>query len=135
MSFGLKTGFKPSEEDEKKRREKFAANAPRLGMVPNTAADTPASSNANAPKLGMAPNLSDKTIADEYNSTTVVGSDNVWKGNPDKKSFGLSVMPAPDHQPSMNAASSNQGNRGFRMPRPPGRFNPRTRDGCEHFGF
>jgi len=117
MSIGVTNGS--LSEDEKKRREKFAANAPRLGMVPNTAADTPASSNANAPKLGMAPNLSDKTIADEYNSTTVVGSDNVWKGNPDKKSFGLSVMPAPDHQPSMNAASSNQGNRGFGIPAAP----------------
>lgn len=121
MAIGVTNGS--LSEDEKKRREKFAANAPRLGMVPNTAADTPASGDANAPKLGMVPNISDKTIADEYNSTTVVGSDNVWKGNPDKKSFGLSITPAsapaPDHQPSMNAANPNQGNRGFGIPSAP----------------
>lgn len=109
MSFGLKTGFKPSEEDEKKRREKFNANAPKLGMVSNSAAGTPASGN-----------ISDKTIADEYNSETVVGSDKVWKGNPDKKSFGLSVVSAPDHQPSMNAINTPQANRGgFGMPNAP----------------
>lgn len=92
-------------EDEKKRREKFNANAPKLGMVPNSAVGMPASGN-----------VSDKAIADEYNSTTVVGSDNVWKGNPDKKSFGLSVTPTPDHQPSMNATNPNQGNQGFGIP-------------------
>lgn len=109
MSFGLKTGFKPSEEDEKKRREKFNANAPKLGMVSNAAAGAPASGN-----------ISDKTIADEYNSETVVGSDKVWKGNPDKKSFGLSVVSAPDHQPSMNALNPPQANRGgFGMPNAP----------------
>lgn len=108
MSFGLKTGFKPSEEDEKKRREKFNANAPKLGIVSNAAAGAPAGGN-----------IGDKTIADEYNSETIVGSDKVWKGNPDKKSFGLSVVSAPDHQPSMNAINPNQGNRGFGIPAAP----------------
>ena len=109
MSFGLKTGFKPSEEDEKKRREKFNGNAPKLGMVSNAAAGTSASGN-----------ISDKTIADEYNSETVVGSDKVWRGNPDKKSFGLSVVSTPGHQPSMNTVNAPQANRGgFGMPNAP----------------
>lgn len=95
-------------EKEKRRREKLNADAPRLGMALNSATGTPASSN-----------VSDKDIADEYNSTSVVGSDNVWKGNPDKKSFGLSVVSVPDHQPSMNTTNSNQGGRGFGFPAAP----------------
>lgn len=95
-------------EKEKRRREKLNADAPRLGMALNSAAGTPASSN-----------VSDKAIADEYNSTSVVGSDNVWKGNPDKKSFGLSVVSVPDHQPSTNTTNPNQGGRGFGFPAAP----------------
>lgn len=109
MTFGFRT---ESIEKEKRRREKLNADAPRLGMALNSAAGTPASNSS----------VSDKDIADEYNSTSVVGSDNVWKGNPDKKSFGLSVVSAPDHQPSMNATSPAQVNKStgsFGMPNVP----------------
>ncbi len=118
MAIGITNGS--LSEEEKKRREKFAANAPKLGMVANSTADAPAVGSVNAPKLGMVPNVSDKTIADEYNSKTAEGSSNIWRGNPDKKSFGLSIVPAPDHQPSMNAVNPSQGNRGgFGMPNAP----------------
>lgn len=117
MTIGVMTS--PLSDDEKKRREKFAANAPRLGMAPNSAADTPASSNADAPKLGMVPNqqaqsqiaapqlgvarnnnVSDKTIADEADALNPVysdspklgfGANSMQRGNPDNKKFGLSV--------------------------------------------
>ena len=100
MAIGIMTS--PLSDEEKKRREKFAANAPALGMVPNSAAGTPVSSNANAPKLGVVPNqqvqqqvdapelgmgsntnagvpknnnVSDKTIADEADALKTVYSD------------------------------------------------------------
>lgn len=118
MAIGITNGS--LSEDEKKRREKFAANAPKLGMVPNTAAEAPAVGNVNAPKLGMVPNVSDKTIADEYSSKTAEGNSKIWRGNPDKKPFGLSVVSAPDHQPSMSSVNPSQVNRvGFGMPNAP----------------
>ena len=100
MTIGIMTS--PLSDEEKKRREKFAANAPTLGMIPNSAAGTPASGNANAPKLGVMPNqpaqtqvdapelgmvsntnagvarnnnVSDKTIADEADALKTVYSD------------------------------------------------------------
>lgn len=93
-------------EEEKKRREKLDANAPKLGMVASAAADTPASSN-----------VSDKTIADEYENKADAGS--VWRGNPDNKSFGLSVVPTADKAPATIAPSN--GGRGFGMPNAPTR--------------
>lgn len=93
-------------EEEKKRREKLDANAPKLGMVASAAADTPASSN-----------ISDKTIADEYENKADAGS--VWRGNPDNKSFGLSVVPTADKAPATIAPSN--GGRGFGMPNAPTR--------------
>lgn len=111
-------------EEEKKREQ---SNAPRLGMVPNTAATTPASGDANAPKLGMvasaaadtpaSSNVSDKTIADEYENKADAGS--VWRGNPNNKSFGLSVVPTADKAPATIAPSN--GGRGFGMPNAPTR--------------
>lgn len=117
MTIGIMTS--PLSDEEKKRREKFAANAPRLGMVPNSSADMPASSNTDAPKLGMVPNqqaqsqiaapqlglarnnnVSDKKIANDADALTPVysdspklgfGANSLQRGNPDNKRFGLSV--------------------------------------------
>lgn len=119
MAIGMMSGSLI--EDKKKRREKFATNAPRLGMVPNSAVDNAEIGSANAPKLGMMPNISDKTIADEYNSKTSGIGGNAKRESSDKKSFGLSVMPTPDHQPSMNSINSIQPSNkvGFGMPNAP----------------
>lgn len=125
-----------------------AANAPRLGMVPNTAADTPASGNANVPKLGMVPNqqtqsqiaapqlgvvrnnnVSDKTIADEADALKPVysdsprlgfGANSVQRGNPDNKSFGLSVdNNAAVARPPAPAMGGGNGGFGFTVMPPP----------------
>ena len=96
MTIGIMTS--PLSDDEKKRREKFAANAPRLGMVPNQQAQ----SQIAAPQLGVARNnnVSDKTIADEADALNPVysdspklgfGANSMQRGNPDNKKFGLSV--------------------------------------------
>lgn len=74
------------------------ANAPKLGMVPNQQAQ----SQIAAPQLGVPRNnnVSDKTIADEADALKPVysdspklgfGANSVQRGNPDNKSFGLSV--------------------------------------------
>lgn len=108
--------------------------SPKLGMVPRVQPQP-----LPGPKLGMvnstnygkpaSNNISDKTIADDakasagnYDDIGTIGSDNVWKGNPDNKSFGLSVTPTPDRDPVADFAKSTQSvqsNLGFNVPRAP----------------
>lgn len=106
--------------------------APNLGMVPPVQPKP-------SPKLGILGNsnsvkpvnnnVSDKTIADDakasagnYDDIGTIGSDNIWKGNPDNKSFGLSITPTPDRDPVADFARSTQSaqpNLGFNIPRAP----------------
>lgn len=86
--------------------------APALGMVGNPNAGKPANNN-----------VSDKTIADSYADIGTIGSEPIWKGNPDNKSFGLSITPTPDKDPLSDfaKATATQSNLGFRMPSAPTR--------------
>ena len=92
--------------------------SPMLGMVGNPNTGKPLSNN-----------ISDKTIADEdkaksgnYDDIGTIGSEPIWTGNPDNKSFGLSITPTPDRDPIADFAKSTetaQPNLGFNIPRAP----------------
>lgn len=93
--------------------------APALGITGNPNAGKPLSNN-----------VSDKTIADEartgidnYDDIGTIGSEPIWAGNPDNKSFGLSITPTPDKNPLLDfaKATATQSNLGFGMPRSPTR--------------
>ena len=104
-----------------------AANAPKLGMVPNQQAQ----SQIAAPQLGVVRNnnVSDKTIADEADVLKPVYSDNpklgigansVQRGNPDNKKFGLSVdNNAPVAQPIAPTMGGVNNGFGFTVMPPP----------------
>lgn len=128
MTIGIMTS--PLSDEEKKRREKFATNAPRLGMMPNQQAQSQIA--APAPQLGLARNnnVSDKTIADEDDALTPVYSDSpklgfgaksVQRGNPDNKKFGLSVDNNAAVAPAPAVAQAIPGTtvRGFGVPNAP----------------
>lgn len=104
-----------------------AANAPKLGVVPNQQAK----SQIAAPQLGVVRNnnVSDKTIADEADALNPVysdspnlgfGANSVQRGNPDNKSFGLSVdNNAAVAQPLAPTMGGGNGGFGFTVMPPP----------------
>lgn len=106
MSFGF-----VADEERKKRREQFEGDKAKLGFGANSEASKVSNNN-----------VTDKTIADEYKPQLGIGKSSVQRGNPDNKSFGVSVMSAPENNQAIDinqAIQSNQGNRGFGIPNAP----------------
>ena len=107
----------------------------RAGLTPVRASKLGTKPPKPSPNLGINAstakpvNVSDGTIAKESRAEQGVdddigsiGSDNIWKGNPDNKSFGLSITPTPDRDPIADfakATQSEQPNLGFNIPRAP----------------